>query len=103
MKQLKWGDGYYLCTVLFVLSKSAKCKSAFEIVRSCSISSILGRPIRPKKNDLVTHGISIRELLGRYFRYTGTIGHFNILANPRNCEMVVLGHNGYLVPVCMVD
>ena len=41
---------------------------------------------------LVTHGISIRVLLARYFRYT--IDQFNILANPRNCEMVVLGHNG---------
>jgi broad specificity phosphatase PhoE len=41
---------------------------------------------------LVTHGISIRVLLARYFRYT--IDQFNILENPRNCEMVVLGHNG---------
>jgi broad specificity phosphatase PhoE len=41
---------------------------------------------------LVTHGISIRVLLARYFRYT--IDQFNILANPRNCEMVILGHNG---------
>lgn len=41
---------------------------------------------------LVTHGISIRVLLARYFRYT--IDQFNILANPTNCEMVILGHNG---------
>jgi len=41
---------------------------------------------------LVTHGISIRVLLARYFRYT--IDQFNILANPRNCEMIILGHNG---------
>jgi broad specificity phosphatase PhoE len=41
---------------------------------------------------LVTHGISIRVLLARYFRYT--IDQFNILSNPRNCEMVVLGHSG---------
>ena len=41
---------------------------------------------------LVTHGISIRVLLARYFRYT--IDQFNILSNPRNCEMVILGHDG---------
>jgi broad specificity phosphatase PhoE len=41
---------------------------------------------------LVTHGISIRVFLARYFRYT--IDQFNILANPRNCEMIILGHNG---------
>jgi broad specificity phosphatase PhoE len=38
---------------------------------------------------LVTHGIVLRVLLARYFRYT--IDQFNMLANPRNCEMVVLG------------
>jgi len=42
---------------------------------------------------LVTHGISIRVLLARYFRYT--IDQFSLLANPRNCEMVVLGHDGH--------
>ncbi len=41
---------------------------------------------------LVTHGIVLRVLLARYFRYT--IDQFNMLANPRNCEMVVLGHSG---------
>ena len=41
---------------------------------------------------LVTHGISIRVLLSRYFRYS--IDQFSLLANPRNCEMVVLGHDG---------
>lgn len=41
---------------------------------------------------IVTHGISIRVLLARYFRYT--IDQFNLLANPRNCEMVVLRHDG---------
>lgn len=41
---------------------------------------------------LVTHGISIRVLLARYFRYT--IDQFNLLANPRNCEMIVLAHDG---------
>jgi broad specificity phosphatase PhoE len=47
---------------------------------------------RSRNYVLVTHGISIRVLLARYFRYT--IDQFNILSNPRNCEMVVLGHNG---------
>lgn len=41
---------------------------------------------------LVTHGISIRVLLARYFRYS--IDQFNMLANPKNCEMVILGHDG---------
>lgn len=41
---------------------------------------------------LVTHGISIRVLLARYFRYT--IDQFNLLRNPRNCEMVALSHDG---------
>jgi len=47
---------------------------------------------RSRNYVLVTHGISIRVLLARYFRYT--IHQFNMLANPRNCEMVVLGHDG---------
>ena len=41
---------------------------------------------------LVTHGIVLRVLMARYFRYT--ISQLNLLANPRNCEMVVLGHAG---------
>jgi broad specificity phosphatase PhoE len=41
---------------------------------------------------LVTHGISIRVLLARYFRYS--IDQFSHLANPRNCEMIVLAHDG---------
>lgn len=41
---------------------------------------------------LITHGISIRVLLARYFRYS--IEQFSTLANPRNCEMVILGHDG---------
>lgn len=41
---------------------------------------------------LVTHGIVLRVLMARYFRYT--ITQLNTLANPRNCEMVVLGHEG---------
>ena len=40
---------------------------------------------------LVTHGISIRVLLTRYFRYT--VDQFHLLANPKNCEMIVLGHD----------
>jgi broad specificity phosphatase PhoE len=40
---------------------------------------------------LVTHGISIRVLLSRYFRYT--IDQFHMLANPRNCEMIILSHD----------
>jgi broad specificity phosphatase PhoE len=41
---------------------------------------------------LVTHGISIRVFLARYFRYS--IDQFNMLANPKNCEMVILKHDG---------
>jgi broad specificity phosphatase PhoE len=41
---------------------------------------------------LITHGISIRVFLARYFRYT--IDQFSMLLNPRNCEMVILGHDG---------
>ena len=39
---------------------------------------------------IVTHGISIRVLLSRYFRYT--VDQFHLLSNPRNCEMVELEH-----------
>jgi len=41
---------------------------------------------------LITHGIVLRVLMARYFRYT--ISQLNMLANPKNCEMVVLGHSG---------
>ena len=47
---------------------------------------------RAQNYVLVTHGISIRVLLARYFRYS--IDQFNMLANPKNCEMVILGHDG---------
>jgi broad specificity phosphatase PhoE len=47
---------------------------------------------RSRNYVLVTHGISIRVLLARYFRYS--IDQFNVLSNPRNCEMVILGHDG---------
>jgi broad specificity phosphatase PhoE len=43
-------------------------------------------------NVIVTHGISVRVLLMRYFRYS--IDQFNMLANPKNCEMIILGHDG---------
>ncbi|CAB9519268.1 mutase-like protein [Seminavis robusta] len=48
---------------------------------------------RSQNYVLVTHGISIRVLLARYFRYT--IHQFNMLSNPRNCEMVAMGHDGH--------
>jgi broad specificity phosphatase PhoE len=45
-----------------------------------------------KNYVLVTHGISIRVILTRYFRYT--IDQFHLMANPRNCEIVTLQHDG---------
>lgn len=47
---------------------------------------------RSRNYVLITHGISIRVLLARYFRYT--IGQFQMLANPSNGEMVILKHDG---------
>lgn len=47
---------------------------------------------RAQNYVLVTHGISIRVFLARYFRYS--IDQFNLLANPKNCEMVILAHDG---------
>jgi len=41
---------------------------------------------------LVTHGISIRVLLARYFRYS--VDQFHMMKNPKNCEMVILQHDG---------
>jgi len=41
---------------------------------------------------LVTHGISIRVLLARYFHYS--IDQFHMMKNPTNCEMVILQHDG---------
>ena len=41
---------------------------------------------------LVTHGIAIRVLLARYFRYS--VDEFHELVNPKNCEMIVLEHDG---------
>lgn len=46
---------------------------------------------RSRNYVLITHGISIRVLLARYFRYT--IEQFQMLANPKNCEMVILKHD----------
>uniref|UniRef100_A0A7S2YRS4 Uncharacterized protein n=1 Tax=Entomoneis paludosa TaxID=265537 RepID=A0A7S2YRS4_9STRA len=49
--------------------------------------------VHPARNFvLITHGISIRVLLARYFRYT--IDQFHLLSNPRNCEMIVMKHDG---------
>lgn len=47
---------------------------------------------RSQNYVLVTHGISVRVLLMRYFRYS--IDQFYMVANPRNCEMIILGHDG---------
>jgi Histidine phosphatase superfamily (branch 1) len=41
---------------------------------------------------IITQGIAIRVVLARYFRYT--IDQFSMMANPKNCEMVVLSHDG---------
>ena len=41
---------------------------------------------------IITHGATIRVLLTRYFRFT--IDQYNRLSNPKNCEMVVLAHDG---------
>lgn len=41
---------------------------------------------------IITHGISIRVLLARYFRYT--VDQFHMLLNPRNCEIIKLEHDG---------
>lgn len=41
---------------------------------------------------LVTHGISIRVILARYYRYS--IDQFHLLANPKNCECIELRHDG---------
>ena len=41
---------------------------------------------------IVTHGASIRVLLTRYFRYS--VDEFNRLENPRNGEMICMGHDG---------
>jgi len=47
---------------------------------------------RAQNYVLVAHGISIRVFLTRYFRYS--IDQFHMLANPKNCEMITLGHDG---------
>ncbi|GMH69625.1 hypothetical protein TrRE_jg6164, partial [Triparma retinervis] len=41
---------------------------------------------------IVTHGASIRVLLTRYYRWS--VDDYNRLNNPRNGEMVCLGHDG---------
>ncbi|KAL7533839.1 hypothetical protein ACHAXR_005475, partial [Thalassiosira sp. AJA248-18] len=47
---------------------------------------------RAQNYVLVAHGISIRVFLTRYFRYS--IDQFHMLANPKNCEMIILAHDG---------
>lgn len=47
---------------------------------------------KTKNYVIVTHGVSIRVFLARYFRYT--IDQFNYLSNPKNCELIVLKHDG---------
>jgi len=45
-----------------------------------------------KNYVLVMHGISMRTLLTRYFRYT--IDQFHLMSNPKNCECIELAHDG---------
>lgn len=47
---------------------------------------------RAQNYVIVSHGISVRVLLTRYFRYS--IDQFHMLANPKNCEMITLAHDG---------
>mmetsp|Transcript_31474 Transcript_31474/g.66206 ORF Transcript_31474/g.66206 Transcript_31474/m.66206 type:complete len:529 (-) Transcript_31474:113-1699(-) len=47
---------------------------------------------RAQNYVIVSHGISVRVFLTRYFRYS--IDQFHMLANPKNCEMVTLAHDG---------
>lgn len=49
-------------------------------------------PDRAENYVFVTHGITIRVLLCRYFRYT--VDQYNMMKNPKNCEMIFLGHDG---------
>lgn len=47
---------------------------------------------RAQNYVIVSHGISVRVFLTRYFRYS--IDQFHMLANPKNCEMITLAHDG---------
>ena len=40
---------------------------------------------------MITHGMTIRLFLMRWFHYT--VEHFEALANPRNCDIVILQRN----------
>jgi len=62
------------------------------------VSSFLGStwrsfnsPDRAENYVFVTHGITIRVLLCRYFRYT--VDQYNMMQNPKNCEMIFLGRD----------
>mmetsp|Transcript_13392 Transcript_13392/g.29153 ORF Transcript_13392/g.29153 Transcript_13392/m.29153 type:complete len:518 (-) Transcript_13392:133-1686(-) len=48
---------------------------------------------RAQNYVIVAHGVSIRVFLARYFRYS--VDQFHMLANPRNCDLVVLSHDGH--------
>lgn len=50
-------------------------------------------PSRAQNYVIVAHGVSIRVFLARYFRYS--VDQFHMLANPRNCDLVVLSHDGH--------
>ena len=55
----------------------------------------LWRSFEAKKADnyvIVTHGASIRVLLTRYYRWS--VDDYNRLNNPKNGEMICLGHDG---------
>ncbi|MCU0449463.1 MAG: histidine phosphatase family protein [Bernardetiaceae bacterium] len=49
------------------------------------------KPHYPQNAVLITHGMAIRLFLMRWFHLT--VEEFEQLANPRNCEMVVLTRN----------
>ncbi len=45
----------------------------------------------PDNAIMITHGMTIRLFLMRWFHYT--VEHFEALANPRNCDIVILQRN----------
>lgn len=45
----------------------------------------------PENAVIITHGMSIRLFLMRWFHWT--VEEFELLANPKNCEMVILEKN----------
>jgi broad specificity phosphatase PhoE len=50
------------------------------------------KPDWPQNTIIVTHGLTIRLFLMRWFHWT--VEEFEMLANPKNCEMFVLKKNG---------